>query len=173
MLTILRSRASGSVARRVIPANAHASSGQSSRHFGTSGSLLRGEDWISGTHQQGHRSSHLARERGAGSRLNTSFRRDSRQTPSNFRGNYENRSRDSPRSRQVYRQAPSNSEVHDEILEGTAEKRDNYITEFADLETNGQVSPVLVNTITRNMGLKTMTPVQSKTINEALEGVDL
>jgi ATP-dependent RNA helicase MSS116 len=63
--------------------------------------------------------------------------------------------------------------VHDEILEGTAEKRDNYVTEFADLNTNGQVSSVLVNTITQNMGLKTMTPVQSKTINEALEGVDL
>lgn len=47
------------------------------------------------------------------------------------------------------------------------------ITEFKDLATRGLVHPNLINTITKQMRLKTMTDVQSRTINEALSGVDV
>lgn len=47
------------------------------------------------------------------------------------------------------------------------------VTEFADLATKGLVHPNIVNVITQRMKLTTMTDVQSKTINEALSGVDM
>jgi ATP-dependent RNA helicase MSS116 len=46
-------------------------------------------------------------------------------------------------------------------------------TRFADLATRGLVHPNVVNTITKQMKLETMTPVQTQTINEALSGVDM
>jgi len=47
------------------------------------------------------------------------------------------------------------------------------VTRFADLATRGLVHPNLINTITKQMKLETMTDVQSRTINEALSGVDM
>lgn len=49
------------------------------------------------------------------------------------------------------------------------------ITEFADLQTSGLISPSLIRNITHpsRMGLKTMTDVQSQTINQMLQGVDV
>lgn len=51
--------------------------------------------------------------------------------------------------------------------------QDELITEFKDLATKGLVHPNLISTITDRMKLKTMTDVQSRTINEALSGVDV
>ncbi|RAR01804.1 dead-domain-containing protein [Stemphylium lycopersici] len=50
---------------------------------------------------------------------------------------------------------------------------DGLITKFQDLATKGLVHPNLINTITRQMKLTTMTDVQARTINEALSGVDI
>ncbi|KAJ4359668.1 uncharacterized protein N0V89_000224 [Didymosphaeria variabile] len=47
------------------------------------------------------------------------------------------------------------------------------VTQFADLATRGLVHPNLVNMLTRQMKLETMTDVQTRTINEALSGVDV
>jgi ATP-dependent RNA helicase MSS116, mitochondrial len=44
---------------------------------------------------------------------------------------------------------------------------------FEDLRTHGLVNPVLVDTLTRDMKLDTMTEVQSKTIRESLSGADM
>ncbi|KAI4658253.1 uncharacterized protein J4E92_009099 [Alternaria infectoria] len=52
-------------------------------------------------------------------------------------------------------------------------EEDGPVTEFQDLATRGLVHPNLINTITRQMKLTTMTDVQSRTINEALSGVDI
>jgi ATP-dependent RNA helicase MSS116 len=50
---------------------------------------------------------------------------------------------------------------------------DGPVTRFADLATRGLVHPNLINTITKQMKLETMTDVQARTINEALSGVDM
>lgn len=47
------------------------------------------------------------------------------------------------------------------------------VTRFAELSDRGLVCDTVVNTLTRHMGLETMTQVQSMTINEALRGVDV
>lgn len=47
------------------------------------------------------------------------------------------------------------------------------ITRFADLATSGLVHPNIINTITKKMKLENMTDVQTRTINEALSGVDV
>lgn len=53
------------------------------------------------------------------------------------------------------------------------EDSDGLITEFSELAARGLVHPSIVNTITRNMKITTMTDVQTRTINEALSGVDM
>jgi ATP-dependent RNA helicase MSS116 len=56
----------------------------------------------------------------------------------------------------------------------TAEaSNDGPVTEFAELAKRGLVHPNLINTITKQMKLTTMTDVQTRTINEALSGVDM
>ncbi|KAG9388461.1 DEAD-domain-containing protein [Pyrenophora tritici-repentis] len=50
---------------------------------------------------------------------------------------------------------------------------DGPATKFAELATRGLVHPNLINTITKQMKLTTMTDVQTRTINEALSGVDV
>ena len=47
------------------------------------------------------------------------------------------------------------------------------VTEFKDLTNNGLVCKTLVDTLVQDMGIKTMTPVQSLTIHESLKGVDM
>ena len=51
----------------------------------------------------------------------------------------------------------------------------NYgpVTKFEELSKRGMVCPTVVDTITRGMGLETMTQVQSLTINETLKGIDV
>ncbi|KAF1833710.1 DEAD-domain-containing protein [Decorospora gaudefroyi] len=50
---------------------------------------------------------------------------------------------------------------------------DGLVTEFRELATRGLVHPNVINTVTNKMKLKTMTDVQTRTINEALSGVDI
>jgi ATP-dependent RNA helicase MSS116 len=52
-------------------------------------------------------------------------------------------------------------------------EEDGPVTEFKELATRGLVHPNLINTITNQMKLTTMTDVQTRTINEALSGVDI
>jgi hypothetical protein len=52
-------------------------------------------------------------------------------------------------------------------------EEDGPVTEFKELATRGLVHPNLINTITNQMKLTTMTDVQTRTINEALSGVDM
>ncbi|KAF2853264.1 DEAD-domain-containing protein [Plenodomus tracheiphilus IPT5] len=47
------------------------------------------------------------------------------------------------------------------------------VTTFKELKTRGLVHPNLIDTITNKMRLETMTDVQTRTINEALSGVDV
>lgn len=47
------------------------------------------------------------------------------------------------------------------------------VTTFEGLFDRGMVCDTIVKTITRDMGLKTMTQVQSMTINETLKGIDV
>lgn len=54
-----------------------------------------------------------------------------------------------------------------------AEESDGEITRFEDLETRGIIHANVVRTLTREMGLETMTEVQAKTINNALKGTDI
>lgn len=47
------------------------------------------------------------------------------------------------------------------------------VTRFDELESQNLVHPNIINTLTRRMGLETMTEVQTRTINEALRGTDV
>lgn len=47
------------------------------------------------------------------------------------------------------------------------------VTRFAELLERGMVCDSVVKTITQDMGLETMTQVQSMTINETLKGIDV
>lgn len=47
------------------------------------------------------------------------------------------------------------------------------VTKFQQLADLNMVSPVVVKTLTADMGLETMTQVQSLTINETLKGIDV
>ncbi|KAI9722120.1 MAG: hypothetical protein M1828_004934 [Chrysothrix sp. TS-e1954] len=47
------------------------------------------------------------------------------------------------------------------------------VTQFQELADSNLVDKAVIDTLTRDMGLKTMTEVQSLTINEALKGVDV
>jgi ATP-dependent RNA helicase MSS116 len=47
------------------------------------------------------------------------------------------------------------------------------VTQFSELARLGLVHPNVINTITKQMRLTTMTDVQTRTINEALSGVDM
>lgn len=67
-------------------------------------------------------------------------------------------------TRQLREEAGSNSQ-------GTS--GDNTITKFQELEQRGIVHPNVVRTLTRDMGLETMTEVQTATINSALKGTDI
>jgi ATP-dependent RNA helicase MSS116 len=51
--------------------------------------------------------------------------------------------------------------------------QDGLVTDFKELATRGLVHPNIVNTITKQMRLQTMTDVQARTINEALSGIDV
>jgi len=47
------------------------------------------------------------------------------------------------------------------------------VSRFKDLEAQGMIHPDIIRTVTRNMGLETMTEVQQATIHEALKGTDI
>jgi ATP-dependent RNA helicase MSS116 len=47
------------------------------------------------------------------------------------------------------------------------------ITDFDQLATQGLVDTGIIRNITQGMGIKTMTEVQSRTVNEALKGSDM
>lgn len=61
--------------------------------------------------------------------------------------------------------------AHADVEQSSGEN--GLITEFADLATQGLVHPNIINTITKQMRLTTMTEVQTRTINEALNGNDV
>jgi hypothetical protein len=50
---------------------------------------------------------------------------------------------------------------------------EGLVTEFQELADRGIVHPNIINTITKQMRITTMTDVQTRTINEALSGVDV
>ena len=47
------------------------------------------------------------------------------------------------------------------------------VTKFQGLADRGMVCDTVIRTLTRDMGLETMTPVQSMTISETLKGIDV
>ena len=61
---------------------------------------------------------------------------------------------------------PSDAQINEAARHGP-------ITKFKDLGQRGQVCETVVETITKDMGLETMTQVQSLTINESLKGIDM
>ena len=50
---------------------------------------------------------------------------------------------------------------------------DGPVTKFKDLVERGMVCKTVVDTITKPMGLETMTEVQSMTIGQSLKGQDM
>lgn len=58
-------------------------------------------------------------------------------------------------------------------VEEPVEEIQDRITEFEDLAARQLVSPKIINNITNRMNIKTMTEVQSLTINETLKGDDV
>ena len=63
-------------------------------------------------------------------------------------------------------QTPSDNQTKEAIQHGP-------VTKFQELSDRSMVCDTLVKTITRDMGLETMTQVQSMTINETLKGIDV
>ena len=61
---------------------------------------------------------------------------------------------------------PSESQIDAAVQHGP-------VTKFKDLASRGLVCQTVVDTITRDMGLETMTQVQSLTLNESLKGIDM
>lgn len=73
---------------------------------------------------------------------------------------------DDPIEEEVYAQRPpSNARRQEPIQTGP-------VTKFQELADRKMVSKIVVDTVTQEMGLTTMTPVQSLTIGEMLKGVD-
>ena len=58
-------------------------------------------------------------------------------------------------------------------FESNAAARDGPVTRFEDLAKRSLVCQTVVDTITKDMGLETMTQVQSLTLNESLKGTDM
>jgi ATP-dependent RNA helicase MSS116 len=68
---------------------------------------------------------------------------------------------------EVNAKSPPTEEAIDAAVSG------GLVTTFDDLATRGFVHQNVVNTLTKEMGLHTMTEVQTRTINEALNGSDM
>lgn len=67
----------------------------------------------------------------------------------------------------------SNEAVAETAIENKGAARSNEpVTEFASLQNVG-VDQTLLRAIVDDMGYKSMTPVQAKTINPALKGTDM
>lgn len=86
--------------------------------------------------------------------------------------------------------AASAAAVEDEAIEGEIEQevssqtrpsdaqinravRHGPVTKFKELAERGMVCQTVVDTITKDMGLETMTQVQTLTITESLKGLDM
>lgn len=84
---------------------------------------------------------------------------------------------------QLYRQAATQQsayaerDIEVEDTSSTPSQADQVqygpVTQFKELEERKMVCKTIVRTITEDMGLHTMTHVQSLTINETLKGVDV
>lgn len=61
---------------------------------------------------------------------------------------------------------PSDFQINEDIRSGP-------VTAFKDLSKRKMVCQTVVDTLTKDMGLETMTQVQSMTINETLKGIDV
>ena len=61
---------------------------------------------------------------------------------------------------------PSDSQIKQAVQHGP-------VTKFKELAERGMVCQTVVDTITKGMGLETMTQVQSLTINKSLKGQDM
>ncbi|EME82787.1 uncharacterized protein MYCFIDRAFT_211157 [Pseudocercospora fijiensis CIRAD86] len=77
-------------------------------------------------------------------------------------------SRSAPAIRSLHQSAIRRQEYTDTDSDSTTP-----LTKFADLGSSGVLHDNVVRTLTRDMGLDTMTEVQAKTINEALKGQDV
>ncbi len=81
----------------------------------------------------------------------------------------------------AYREDPVEGEVAQEnydekpLSNGQTDQtaRQGPVTKFIDLAEQGLVCRTVVDTLIRDMGLETMTQVQSLTLNESLKGTDV
>ena len=93
-------------------------------------------------------------------------------------------------SPQWKRSAAASAAAEDEAIEGEIEQevfsqtpqpdaqikravQHGPVTKFKDLAERGMVCQTVVDTITKSMGLETMTQVQSMTVSESLKGQDM
>lgn len=60
-----------------------------------------------------------------------------------------------------------------QVESSDAAPEDKNITKFDELSEYGMVHPNVINAITQGMKINTMTEVQTETINQALQGIDL
>ncbi|KAL8990851.1 MAG: hypothetical protein Q9177_000599 [Variospora cf. flavescens] len=79
----------------------------------------------------------------------------------------------SPPSRQQPARAEGVETPSDARINGAAQHGQGPVTRFEELGERGMVCPTIVKTLTQDMGLETMTQVQSLTINETLKGGDV
>ena len=74
----------------------------------------------------------------------------------------------------LHRQLPQQLQVAtQEVQAEEAIAEEGPATTFRELDSRGLVHRNVVDTITRQMKIETMTDVQQRTINEALSGVDM
>ena len=65
------------------------------------------------------------------------------------------------------------SQKHDPRSHSSGGSPGALVTKFQELAERKMVSETVIQTITQNMKLETMTQVQSLTINETLKGIDV
>lgn len=65
------------------------------------------------------------------------------------------------------------SHPHDPASHEGRPKNGGLATKFQELADRGMVCKTVIKTLTQDMGLETMTQVQSMTINETLKGIDV
>lgn len=72
-----------------------------------------------------------------------------------------------------WQQVAAAEQQADHETESNAPKSNGPITQFQDLADKGLVHPNIIDVVTKSMRITTMTDVQTRTINEALSGVDV
>ena len=78
-----------------------------------------------------------------------------------------------PLTRSFHPSFPSRVATATAAIPDDVPAENSVVTRFEELSRHGLVCDTVVKTLTKTMGLETMTPVQSMTMNETLKGDDV